>query len=178
MKKYFLIVILGVFTISCIPTKSTSTLYSDSYDIENDLTSVMIFPYGDVKIPGNWTKTSYNSSSRQHFFKDSDSTTFAVALNPWDKYEFYRQGMTANQFVKAFYDWDSAYWQQQTNGQVKVLREDLEGNYIVWHLKKEPNIDSYFLYGLKSQTVFNLYVATTKLNQSKIIELLEKSYSD
>lgn len=170
--------ILGVIAISCIPTKSTSTLYSDSYDKEKDLTSVMIFPYGDVKIPGNWTKTSYNNSSRQHFFKDADSTTFAVAINPWNKHEFYRQEMTANQFVKAFYEWDSIYWQQQTNGEVELLKEDLEGNYIVWHLKKEPNIDGYFLYGLKRQTVFNLYITSTKLSESKIVELLEQTYGD
>lgn len=173
--RYFLIII-GIL-ISCIPTKSTSVLYSDSYDKKNDWTSVTILPYGEVKIQGKWTKTSYNSSSRQHYFKNIDSVTFAVAINPWEKYEFYKQGMTPNQFVKAYYDWDSNYWQQQTKGQLRILKENTDNSYIIWNLKKEPNIHSYFLFGLKDKKVFNLYVSTNKWDEEKITELLEKTYN-
>ena len=174
----FLIIILGAILLSCAPPKTTSTLYSDNYDKNKDLTSVMIFPYGEIKIPGKWTKTNYNSSSRQHFFKSNDSVTFAVALNPWDKFEFYKQEMTPNQFVKAYHEWDSNYWQQQTKGQLKTIKEDTDRNYIIWNLKKEPDVDSYFLFGLKNKIAFSLYVSTEKLDEMKIIELLEKTYNE
>ena len=171
-------IILGTLLLSCIPTKSTSVLYSDDYSKEKDLTSVMIFPYGQIKIPGKWTKTSYNSSSRQYFFSNADSVTFAVALNPWDKYEFYKQGMTPNNFVKAYYDWDANYWQQQTKGQLRILRENSDKNYITWNLTKEPNINSYFLFGLKNKIAFNLYVTSNKWDESRKVELLEKIYNE
>lgn len=178
LTRLLLQIILGITSLSCTPTKSTSVLYSDNYDKDKDLTSVMIFPYGQIKIPGKWTKTSYNSSSRQYFFTNTDSVTFAVALNPWDKYEFYKQGMTPNQFVKAYYDWDANYWQQQTKGQLKILKENTDKNYITWNLTKEPDVDSYFLFGLKNSTAFNLYVTSDKWNESKKVELLEKIYNE
>jgi hypothetical protein len=172
----FLLIILGAL-LSCVPTKSTSVLYGDNYDKNTDLTSVTILPYGQVKIPGKWTKTDYNSSSRQHFFKDTDSVTFAIGLNPWDKYEFYKPEMTPNQFIKAYYEWDSNYWQEQTKGLLRIIKENTDRNFIIWNLKKEPNIDSYFLFGLKNKTVFNLYVTTDKWDEGKIAELLEKTYN-
>lgn len=171
-------IILGTTLLSCTPTKSTSVLYSDDYDKEKDLTSVMIFPHGEIKIPGKWKKTSYNSSSRQHFFKSTDSVTFAVSLNPWDKYEFNKKGMTPNEFVKSIYEWESNYWQQQIQGQLNLIKENPERNYIIWSLTKEPNVNSYFLFGLKENTAFNLYISSDKWDESKKIELLEKTYSE
>lgn len=171
-------IIIGTILITCSPTKSTSTIYSDEYDKAKDLTSILIFPYGQISIPGKWTKTSYNNASRQYFFSNADSVTFAVALNPWDKYEFFKQGMTGAEFVKAYYEWDANYWKQQTKGQLKTIKENEEKNYLIWNLLRDPDVDSYFLFGLKNKTSFNLYVSSDKWDERKKVELLEKIYNE
>lgn len=171
-------IVSGAILLSCTPAKSTSVLYSDDYNKDKDLTSVVISPYGQIKILGKWTKTNYNGSSRQHFFQSADSVTFAVSLNSWDKYGFYKQGMTPNEFVRSFYEWDSNYWQQQTKGELKLIKENSDRNYIIWNLIKEPNVDSYFLFGLKRNTAFNLYISSDKWDESKKIDLLERIYNE
>ena len=104
--------------------------------------------------------------------------TFAVALNPWDKYEFYKQGMTEAEFVNAYYEWDASYWKQQTNGQLKIIKENRERNYVIWNLLRNPDVDSYFLFGLKNKTSFNLYISSEKWDERKKVELLEKIYNE
>src|SRR5258706_9374654 len=103
--KYFLTIILGTILFSCATTKSTSILYSDNYDKNSDLTSVMIFPYGEVKIPGQWTKTRESDKSGQYFFIGQDSVRISVALQPWDKFEFSNNNpqVTPDNFIRKFY---------------------------------------------------------------------------
>lgn len=163
---------------NCSPSRQSSTLYSDNYDPAKNHTSVMIFPYGQVTIPGQWKKTSYNNISKQYFFRDADSTVFAVALNHWNNYEFFKEGMTSYEFVKTFYEWDASYLQGQMKAQTKLVREDKEKNFIVWSLKKAPDVDGCFLFGLKNKTVYNLYLDTNKWTETEKTELLEKIFTE
>lgn len=173
-----ILITIGTTFITCSPTKSISTIYSDNYDKTKNLTTVTILPFGQVKISGKWVNTSYDNVSRQYFFRSTDSVTFAVALNPLDGYEFYKKEMKTEEFVKAFYEWESNYFQQQYNGQLRVLKDDTAKNAIIWNISKEPNIDSYFLFGLKGRTAYNLYVSTNKWDEKKKVEFLEKIYND
>ena len=138
----------------------------------------MIFPYGEVKVPGKWTKTRYNTVSHQYFFKGPDSVTLAIDLNKWNQYEFYNETVTLDNFVKTFFEWEASYMREQTGGEIKVLKEDKEKNFIIWSIKKQPDIDSYFLFGLKAKTSFNLYVTSAKWSEETKIELLEKVYGN
>lgn len=164
--------------IRCSSSRQSSTLYSDSYDPAKNKTSVVIFPYGQTVIPGKWTKTGYNKISRQYFFKNDDSVIFAVALNYWDKYGFYKAEMTPGEFVKAFYEWDAGYLKEQLKAETRLIKEDKERNFIIWGLEKAPDIDGCFLFGLKNKTVYNIYVDTGKWNETEKIALLEKIYNE
>lgn len=171
----FLTILLPAVLISCVPTKSTSILYSDSYDKNTDHTSVMIFPYGEVKVPGKWTKTKANSVSGQYFFVGPDSARIAISLQQWDKYEFSHNNpsVTPGNFVRKFYEWDANYLQEKTNGQLKILVENQERNYLVWSLTGGQSSDDYFLFGLKGKVAYNLYVTTEKWGEDKKVSFLE-----
>lgn len=178
--KYSLTIIFGIILFSCASTQSSSVLYSDDYDKKNDVTSVTIFPYGDVKIPGKWTKTSESDVSGQHFFTGPDSERMAVALQPWDKFEFSENNpqITPDNFVRKFYEWDANYLKEQTKGQIKIVKENKEKNYLIWNLKSGTKQNDYFLFGLKGKTAYNLLVTTDKWNEDEKVKFLEQLYGE
>jgi hypothetical protein len=140
----------------------------------------MIFPYGEIKIPGKWTKTSENSISGQYFFVGQDSVRIAVALQPWDKYEFSHNNpeVTTDNFVRKFYEWDANYLKEQTNGQLRILTENRERNYLVWNLKNERGLNDCYLFGLKGKTAHNLKVTTDKWDEETKLKFLEQLFSE
>lgn len=138
----------------------------------------MMFPYGSVTLPGKWTETHYNNVSGQQFFRNADSVEFAVALNSWNRYEFYRQGMTAMEFVKAFYEWESVYFQEQTGCQVKIVKDAGDRDMILWNIRRDPTINTYYLFGLRNKIVYNLSIKTRTWDEETIAAFLEKAYSD
>lgn len=178
--KHLWIIFLLAILIACASTKATSILYSDDYDPATDRTVVMIFPYGEVKIPGKWTKTSENAVSGQHFFIGLDSVKIAIALQPWDKYEFSNNNpeITQSNFVQKFYEWDANYLKEQTNGHLKVLAENKEKNYLVWRLQSEQGGSDYFLFGLKGKTAFNLNIKTDKWDEEKKVNFLMQLFGE
>jgi hypothetical protein len=178
--KYLFTIILGAVLFSCATTKPTSVLYSDNYDKNTDLTSVMIFPYGEVKIPGKWTKTRESDISGQHFFIGQDSVTVAVALQPWDKFEFSNNNpqVTPDNFVRKFYEWDANYLKEQNKGQLKIVTENKGKNYMIWNLTSETGLNDYFLFGLKGKTAYNLYVTTDKWDEDRKVKFLEQLYGE
>jgi hypothetical protein len=178
--KQFLTIILSTISFSCATTKSTSIIYSDNYDKTSNQTSVMIFPYGEVKVPGKWTKTMEHPASGQYFFIGQDSVRIAIALQPWDKYEFSKNNpeITPNNFVRKFYEWDANYLKEQTNGQLRILTENKGKNYLIWNIKSERTGDDYFLFGLKGETAYNLKVKTDKWDEKTKISFLERLFGE
>ncbi len=138
----------------------------------------MIFPYGEIKIPGKWKKTGENKVSGQYFFVGQDSVRIAIALQPWDKYEFSYNNpdVTTDNFVRRFYEWDANYLKDKFSGQIGTVIENLEGNYIIWNLKNEQGLNDYFLFGLKGKIAYNFNVTTDKWDEDKKIKFLEKLY--
>ena len=75
--------------------------------------------------PGHWEKTSYNSISRQQFFRNQDSVIIAISFGRFDKYEFNMNGAEAGyNFIKAFYEWDSKYFVESHGLKRQVLESD------------------------------------------------------
>lgn len=105
MKFKLLSILLLGLTISCSTTK-TLIIVADSYDQTKNVTTLTLLPYGNIEIPGEWTKTKYNEVSRQHFFVDKDSTSIAVTKNPQEKYPFYSENATDKEFARKFYEWE------------------------------------------------------------------------
>ena len=176
--KYLLFILVSLSLVCCnSQKKSSSTLYSDKYEADKDQTWIMIFPYGQIYVPGKWTRKEYISNTRQYFYANADSVQFGVALNPIDKFEFYKKEMTPYEFVKAYYDWDASFLKQQTGGELALIQENKDKNYIIWSLKKAPKIYSYFLFGIKNKVAYNLYISTDKWEEAKVFPLLETIYN-
>ncbi len=72
LMKNLLFTIIFLFALLGCKSSQTSLIVSDSYNEKTKTTTLMLFPYGDIKIPGKWTKTSYNESSKQHHFSNID----------------------------------------------------------------------------------------------------------
>lgn len=183
MKKHLNIIALiltGLILFGCLATKATSIIYNDSYDKQGNFTSVTISPYGVVKVPGKWVKIRESTISGQYFFVNEDSVKIAVALYPWDKYEFSYKNpqITRQNFVKKFYEWDSNYLREKTNGQIRVVKEDKGKDYLIWNLSSGLESQEYFLFGLKGETAYNLYVKTNKWDEDTKVKFLEKLYID
>lgn len=174
--RFILALFISLILFCCSPARHSSTLYSDNYDKDKDQTSIVIFPYGQISIPGKWTKTRYSNVSTQYFFTNSDSMTFAVAMHPWDGYEFYKKEMTKTEFLKAFYEWDSEYLKKAYNGELKKIKEDTNKNFIIWNITAS-NKNNYFLFGVKNTTAFNLFIDTDKWDEAKKVDLLESIYN-
>jgi len=144
-------------------------LIADSYSPEKDVTTLQLIPYGDIKIPGKWTKTSFNESSKQHFFSNSDSISIAVALNPMKKYSFYQPDVSAEEFLTAFFNWEKDFYEQ--NG-IAVTKINREPNYVIFSVKKE-NINTILLFGAKEDMALNYAISSTKWDDSQRIKFLK-----
>jgi hypothetical protein len=171
-------VLVGMILLTCSATQPTSVLYTDSYDQQTDFTSVTIFPYGVIKVPGKWTKTGESDVSGQHFFVGHDSVKIAIALQPWDEFEFSNNNpqVTPDNFVRKFYEWDANYLKEQTKGQLRIVKENKEKNYLIWNLSSGRKPQDYFLFGLKDKIAYNLSVTTDKWDEEKKIKFLERLY--
>jgi hypothetical protein len=104
---------LLIVALTSCKTPQTSMIIADSYDEKKNQTTLTLLPYGNIVLPGKWTRTSYNQVSRQHFFTNHDSTTIAIAKNSKDKYPFFKPNRTDIEFVTSFVKWDSEYWENK-----------------------------------------------------------------
>ena len=183
MKKLFKLIVpfgLTIILLSCASSKSASILYSDKYDETHDQTQVLIYPYGEVKVPGKWRKTREYQISGQHFFLNKDSISLAVALQPWDKFEFSANNpdITSENFVQKFYEWDAFYMKDVSDGELKILKENQEKNYLIWNLSNNRGLNEYFLFGLKGKIAFNINISTELWDEQKKIDFLETVYTE
>lgn len=110
--KTLIIGILSLLNFSC-KTNHTSMVITDNYDPTKNKTTLTILPFGNVIIPNEWKKTSYNQVSKQHFFQNNDLTTISIAKNLKEKYPFYKAEQNDKEFVTEFVKWDSQYWKEQ-----------------------------------------------------------------
>jgi len=173
---YFIALSLLSAFLSCSSTKNVSVLYSDNYDKNKDQTSINIFPYGLISIPGKWVNTRHSDVSDQYFFKNADSMIFAVAMQQIDGFEFYKKGMTTTAFLAAYYEWDAPYLKKIYNGEIKKIKEDITKNFIIWQLAL-PTKTYYILMGIKNKTAYNLLIETDKWEEAKKVEMLETAYT-
>jgi len=174
MKRLFSkLIFLALILSSCGSTKQTSTLIGDSYDEATNKTTLILVPYGNVDIPGKWTRTNYNQVSRQQFFVNYDSATIAIAKSPKEKYPFFEETKEDFRLVFDFYKWDSEYWVQQGLTETKI-KENKTDNYIIWQITGEK-VNNLFLFGLKNNLIIN-YMVSSDWTESKKIDFLTDLY--
>ena len=158
-------------------TTATSMLIADSYDKKTDATTLMLFPFGNIIIPGKWTKTEFNSSSKQHFFRDEDSTTIAVSKNPQNKYPFYTKDMTDKEFTVRYYEWESTYYSQKGLKSL-ILADSIDnGNFIVWKIEGD-SVNTILLYAGKDKFAYGFSFITDKVADQRRVDFLTKLFKD
>ncbi len=148
-------------------------LIADSYDEKKNETTLTLLPYGNIVLPDKWKKINYNSTSKQHFFENSDSTTVAVTKNPREKYPFYQATQTDKDFVTKFVKWDGEFWEKQ-GLTVKKINDKSDNGYIVWQAIKgdSNNVNTLFLFGSKSGYAYNFSGTSKSWSDQKIEEFL------
>lgn len=167
MKIRLLIIIFIGGMLSCSTTK-TSTIVSHSYDQSTNTTILTLLPYGGIKIPGNWRKTSYNEISRQHFFENEEGVSIAVTKNLQKKFPFYSSGISPHDFALKFFEWERDFYQKQG---YTIKKIKTESDYVIWSATgKDAN--SVFLYGAKDKFAYNFAVLNNAWNRIRIIEFL------
>ena len=170
--------ILILLNISC-KTNQTSMIFADKYDATKNQTTLTILPYGNIIIPKEWKKTSYNQVSKQHFFQNSDLTTISIAKNLKEKYPFYKAEQNDKEFVTEFVKWDSEYWKEQ-GLEITTVENNSENTFIVWNAKSKnenkPEVNTLFLFGVKNNFVYGFSINSKTWNEKQKIEFLRKLY--
>ncbi len=179
LKPYVVIILFFVLT-GCA-THGVSTIVGGDYDKEKNQTDHFVIPFGSVSIPGKWVKSSYNSSSKQQFFKNDDSVKISIAFGPCDKYEFNADKLkTGWDFVKAYYEWESNYFVNNHGLEREIIEEDSLNNFIIWRLTgnlNNDNVDIYMLFGEKDCRVNNYSVHESgQWTEKQKLSFLKKLY--
>lgn len=177
---FYLAFILIALFVSCA-TQHVSTISGYDFDKDKNQTNYFIFPFGSVSIPDKWEKSSYNETSKQQFFKNSDSITIAIAFGSCNKFEFNSDNSKSGfEFIEAYYEWDSQYFitKHGLNSELKEI--DSLNNFIIWRLRglfNSKKVDHYFLFGEKNCFVSNFSVLTTnKWSENQKIDFLKRIY--
>lgn len=183
MKRNYCIYLFSMILFAGCTTQKTSTIVSFDYDTKRNQTNYMVFPYGSVSIPNKWDKTSYNSVSRQQFFKNDEGVTIAISFGLCNKYEFNRDNANKGfRFVRAFYEWDSDCFVSTYGLKQELIEENEEKNYLIWRVYGDYNNshwDTYFLFGEKGGVAHNYSVMdTNKWTVEQKIEFLNGIYEN
>ncbi|MBF8964493.1 hypothetical protein I0P70_14665 [Pontibacter sp. FD36] len=176
--KIGVLISLLLLTLYSCKTAQTSMIIADSYDENKNQTTLSLIPNGNIVIPGKWTKTEYLQASRQHFFKNGDSTTVAVTKNPKQKYPFFKAEQTDKEFVADFVKWDSEYWAKQGIS-TKTLADQSNNGYILWQaVSEEKNVNTIFLFGSKDGFAYNFSGTSKKWTVEEIQDFLVKLFNE
>lgn len=143
-------------------------IVADNYNLKEDITTLTLLPYGKIDIPGKWTKTTYNQTSKQHFFIDKDSTSIAVTKNLQEKYPFYSGTMTDGQFSENFFEWEKEFYEKQG---FKIDKKMSGDNFVIW-TANENNANTTFLYGAKNKFAYNFAIYTDNWSDEQQVEFL------
>ena len=174
----FVFSVVGFY--SCSAPKAISTITGTNYDKRKDMTTYMVLPYGSVHMPGMWTEDSYNSKSRQQFFKSKGPATLSVAIGAANKMEFNTSGLKGYKFAKAYYEWESQYQREQLHQQVELIKDDSVNKYILWRVHSD-NVNTFQLFAgtdcdCAGGAFKSLTVSGKGMTNEELVQLLESVY--
>jgi predicted phosphoadenosine phosphosulfate sulfurtransferase len=153
-------------------------IVGDNYDEKKNQTTLTMLPYGNIVLPDKWTKTSYNQVSKQHYFKNNDSTTVAVAKNQKQKYPFYKSEQSNKDFLTEFTKWESDHFKSQ-GATVSIIDDQSDKGYILWKaIIEKENINTFYLFGLKGDYAYNFLADSKTWTDEKIKSFLIKLFND
>ena len=173
-----IIIGLILLVLASCKTKQTSMIVADSYDENKNQTTLTLLPYGNIIIPEKWTKTSFNQVSKQHFFKNNDSTTVAISKNPKEKYPVFKAEQTNKEFITDLVKWDAEYWKKE-GLTIRTLDDQSDKGYILWQAKSEDkNVNTIFIFGSKNGFAYNFSGTSKTWTETRIKDFLVKLYND
>lgn len=176
--KISILLTILLFTISC-QTKQITMLVGYKYDKKNNQTTLTLSPFGNIVIPNQWTRTSFNASSKQHFFQDKELNTISVAKNLKEKYPFYKATQNDKEFVNEFVKWEMEYFKSQ-GLEVRIIESKAENSYVIWNAKDKnatkDKVNTFFIFGVKNNFVYVFSGTSKKWSNEKIIEFLRNLY--
>ncbi len=149
-------------------------LIADSFDEGTNKTTLTLVPYGNIEIPGKWAKSSYNEVSKQHFFKDAEQTSLAVAKNPQSKFPFFTEGMSDMEFSTSFFKWEKEHYEKQ-GFKIEELEQITNEDFVLWKAT-ENSANTIFLYGSKNGFAYNFALFTDNWTDDQRIEFLAALY--
>lgn len=175
LTKSYLGIVISLL-VACNANKSVSIIVSDVYDSKNDITTFSKLPFGSCKLPGKWTKSSYNETSKQYFFKNKDTVSVAISINRNRQYPFYKENLKNNEFINLFYEWDSKFLADKNDGVRTIVNVDTLDSSILWRLSYSNEVNYYFIYGTENDKALTINVVTNKWSDSEKEDFLKKVY--
>lgn len=143
------------------------------------------------EVPGKWEyKDQLKHSGQFHLSNKNEKISLLISVRKPEKFEFYKEGLTENELLNAFYKWEYDYW-TSPNGvkaEVSEIKRNEENNYIIWKviLKNRSEYDnkdltSYLLYAVRNNNLISLTLTNntdkkTPLTETESIERLEQTY--
>ena len=99
--------------------------------------------------------------------------------------EFYKEGLSQNELLEAFYKWDFDFWKSNTiNAKVTEISKKLSEGYVLWSIEldyESQKINQIILSGVKENNVVFISIINPKMkmNEKKkfLIDLYKKGIS-
>ncbi|MRJ08742.1 hypothetical protein EDL99_07670 [Ornithobacterium rhinotracheale] len=179
--KSFVVVAILVFFVGCFSPKSAiSTIVGVDYIEKKNATQYMVFPYGNVFIPGKWKETRYFNHSRQQYFENENGNEISISFGPINKIEFNQDGSKKGfDFLKAYFEWEKEYFTNRVKVDVKLIEENPNDNYLIFQIYKKEDgrvkVNNYFFITEKHNTFYNFSAQVLKdWNQEQAINFLKE----
>lgn len=166
MKSFKFIVTLLLMSVFSVAKSQRSLIVADNYNKKKDETTLVIIPNGNIVFPGKWHKIAYNQSSKQHFFRNADSTLLIIAKAPQNRFDFYVKNNSDEEFSSAFYKWENDYWTQKGLNS-KLFKDQSDQGYILWQLSGQKHSTTTFLLGAKNGYGYNLSTVSKTWDEEK-----------
>ena len=87
----------------------------------------------EIVLPGKWKYLGSNKTSGQHTFENEKTKVGVfISVREKTKLEFYNDSLSDFALVKAFYKWDSEYWNNSEKTITLIKEEESDNNRRNW----------------------------------------------
>lgn len=158
-----------------VSAQKMTTITGDTYNKKLNQTTLVLIPYGNVTFQGKWKKIRTTESSKQHFFRDADSTVLSIAKVPQNGYPFYEKSLDDQSFPLTIYNWEKDYMTANGRVQQKLLTDQSDQGYILWQVEAK-DVHTILLNGSRNQYAYNFSISSKKWSDERKIAFLTEIF--
>lgn len=158
-----------------VTAQKITTIVGDTYNKKLDQTTLVLIPYGNVTFQGKWKKFRSNEPSKQHFFRDRDSTVLCIAKVPQISYPFYEKGLDDKSFPLAIYNWEKDYMTANGRVEQKLMADQSDQGFILWKIEGK-GVNTMFLNGSRNEYAYNFTISSKNWSDEKKMEFLAEIF--